>query len=53
MINYLNVYTLYGQRSLAMLANDPLKLNNAKGTFLINLNYILYRAFSLTTYGYW
>ena len=53
MINYLNVYTLYSQRLLAMLANDPQKLNNAKNTFLINLNVILYRTFSLTIYEYW
>ena len=28
--------------TLAMLANDPLKLNNAMNTYLINPNIVLY-----------
>ena len=35
-----------------MLTNDPLKLNNAINTCLINQNVILYHAFSLNIYEY-
>ena len=37
---------------LAMLANDPIKSNNAINTCLINLNIILFFAFSLNIYEY-
>lgn len=36
--------------ALGVLANDPLKLNNAKNTELFNLNTILYHAFLLNIY---
>ena len=35
-----------------MLVNDPVKLNNAINTCLVNLNIILYNAFSLNVYEY-
>ena len=38
--------------TLAMLGNDPLKLNNAINTCLMNPNIILYYAFSLNIYEY-
>ena len=39
--------------TLAMLANDPLKLNIPINIFLINLNIILYHAFSSNIFEYW
>ena len=37
---------------LTMLANDPVELNNAINTFLLNLNILLYCSFSLNIYEY-
>ena len=38
--------------TLAMLGNDPLKLNNSINTCLINLNIILFCVFSFNIHKY-
>ena len=50
-ILYQNIH-IVNLETLAMLATDPLKLNNVINTCLINLNIILYNFSSLNIYEY-